>query len=467
MHKILLIGNNKLTDGKLADYLAEHGFDIVRSNNLARLPVVLREVSAIIIENSKSSDSSFSSFIKDSRAIPTIVIDFNIPAKGIDRWLAGNMTYPAIKPTRRQIVFLLNKAIKDKQLYEEYDTMQEKLVESEKELSLLEKFSKSLATSLELHSIIDSIMKNITEITQAKKWSFYLFDEDFDKLHLEKTHKKSKSRGKKLSFKPGEGIVGWVAQEGVPVIIPDVRSDSHFCSEIKEGVIAAKKTFICVPLRSKGQIIGAIEVIDNKHNRPFSKYDLHIILKIVDYASLAIESALLYQKMAELAITDDLTKLFNSRYLNRTMETEISRCERYSTSVSLIFMDVDHFKDVNDHYGHLIGSKLLVEMGQILIKGLRAIDIVSRYGGDEFVVVLPQTPPSTATQIAERLRKLINRHVFLKGEGLNLKLTASFGIASYPESATSKDDLLRLADEAMYKVKNRTRDGVYTVSPSD
>jgi diguanylate cyclase (GGDEF)-like protein len=126
-------------------------------------------------------------------------------------------------------------------------------------------------------------------------------------------------------------------------------------------------------------------------------------------------------------------------------------------------MDVDHFKIINDNYGHLVGSKLLVEMGQLLLKSLRTVDIVARYGGDEFVIVLPQTPPNSAIQIAERIRKSVENNVFLKKEGYSLKLTASFGVASYPESASSKEELLRLADEAMYRVKYQTRNGVYAI----
>jgi diguanylate cyclase (GGDEF)-like protein len=126
-------------------------------------------------------------------------------------------------------------------------------------------------------------------------------------------------------------------------------------------------------------------------------------------------------------------------------------------------MDIDDFKKVNDGHGHLVGSKMLVEVGQILIRNLRSIDVVVRYGGDEFVIVLPHTPAAPATQIAERIRKSVEKNFFLEKDGYGLRITASFGVASYPGTARSKEELLRLADEAMYKVKYHTKNGVYSI----
>ena len=315
----------------------------------------------------------------------------------------------------------------------------------------------------DLAEIFTSVMKKVRSILNSDGFLVMLKDPELDALTVSVTSQRRRRafRNVRLSF--GERIAGWVAQKGRSVTVDDVKKDKRFKSEAFLHKDFGTHSLIALPIAGKDSLLGVLEVINREGSRYFTEDDLLFLSRIVKPLSVAIEKIILQQKMAELAITDDLTKLFNTRYLQRTLEIEIERCNRYGTSLSLIFMDLDFFKNVNDKYGHLIGSKVLVELGQLLLGRLRSVDIVARYGGDEFVIVLPQTSSHYAKQIAERLRRTISGSVFLKEEGLNIRVTASFGVASYPDRAKSKEDLLKLADEAMYKVKYRTRNGVYAI----
>ena len=166
------------------------------------------------------------------------------------------------------------------------------------------------------------------------------------------------------------------------------------------------------------------------------------------------------QRIHELTIIDDCTALYNARHLKFVLDAEIYRSTRYGHEFSVIFIDLDHFKQVNDVYGHLVGSKLLWMIGDILKSNLRLIDYAFRYGGDEFVVLLPQTSKANALRVARRVRDLLNSKVFFSEENLNIKVTASFGVATFPGDGRSHREILRWADEAMYLVKNTTRNNI-------
>ncbi len=178
-------------------------------------------------------------------------------------------------------------------------------------------------------------------------------------------------------------------------------------------------------------------------------------------ARLALINAERSAQAQSLIYIDDLTKLYNGRYLNVVLDREMKRSERYRNFFCVLFMDIDFFKRVNDAHGHLVGSRVLVEVGSVLRACVRYSDTVVRYGGDEFVVLLVETNADEAMIVAERMRKMVEAEPFVKEGGLGIRLTISIGIAAFPEHATTKQNLLNLADQAMYRGKESTRNVVY------
>ena len=180
-------------------------------------------------------------------------------------------------------------------------------------------------------------------------------------------------------------------------------------------------------------------------------------MSILDALSLPVASALANAvrigEAERLSQTDDLTKLHNARYLRQFLLNEIRRARRYGSSVAALFLDLDDFKRVNDAHGHLAGSHVLMEMAAVILSSIRDTDAVARYGGDEFVIVLPDTQMEVAGTVAERIREKIAHHEFNGGRNLKLSLTASFGVAAFPVHASSPQQLIACADTAMYEAK--------------
>jgi diguanylate cyclase (GGDEF)-like protein len=182
---------------------------------------------------------------------------------------------------------------------------------------------------------------------------------------------------------------------------------------------------------------------------------------LAGHLGLALRNLGKFAEVEDLAYLDDLTHLFNVRYLQLVLDQEIKSAEETKNSFSLLFLDLDYFKTVNDTHGHLVGSKLLVEVARVVKTCIRDKDVAVRYGGDEYVIVLRGTDSGGGLKVAERIRRTIETHQFLSREGYGLSVTTCIGVASYPEHAQDKQTLLDLADRAMYRGKKGTRNIIY------
>lgn len=350
-------------------------------------------------------------------------------------------------------------------LRQENKELRDALKQMKKELSFFIDVGKALTSTLELDKVLDIIMDNVQKLVRSEAWSLLLIDEERNDIYfaITKGRQPEGLQGQRLRL--GEGVAGWVAEKGTPLIVRDVSKDRRFSGYFKNNRrVDEARCVLSVPIINKKKTIGVLEIINKKDGTPFSKKDLELMLKLADQAAIAIERSNLYQKMSNLAITDDLTKLFNLRYLYRALDTEVKRCRRYKSTFSVIFLDLDSFKHVNDRHGHLVGSKTLVEFASILVSILRDVDIIARYGGDEFVIVLPHTSVEMAVKIAERIQADINKHVFLREDGLALRITASFGVAGYPDHTKDEIELLKLSDQAMYMAKSLGKNRVVLAS---
>jgi diguanylate cyclase (GGDEF)-like protein len=328
------------------------------------------------------------------------------------------------------------------------------------EVAVFQELGKALTSSLQLDQVLRTIMEKIDEFLRPDNWSLLLLDEAKQELYFELAVGKASQALKDVRIKLGQGIAGWVAQHGEVVIVPDTSKDTRFFGKVDEKTKMETRSIVAVPVRFRESCLGVIELINCVGPEGFDPRDLKLLEALSDFAAIALENARHVKRIHELTIKDDCTSLYNARHMGFILDTEIYRSQRYNYEFSIVFIDLDHFKQVNDTHGHLVGSRLLAEMGEALKTNCRLIDFAFRYGGDEFVILLPQTSKDNAIKVARRLHKLIRETVWLTKEGLNIRVTPSVGLAAYPLDSKTKEGLLHLADEAMYLVKNTSRDNV-------
>ena len=259
-------------------------------------------------------------------------------------------------------------------------------------------------------------------------------------------------------------IAEWVMQRGEEFVTADLPRDAR----VSDGAVGA---VIAFPLGCRGRRVGALVALDRVASSRAPRLApamLRAVRVQLEPASIALDNALLLKRAEALSVTDDLTHLYNSRYLNQVLRRETKRASRSGRPLSMLFIDLDGFKSINDTYGHLFGSRALVEAAAVIRGSARETDIVARFGGDEFALVLPDTGGEGAYAVGERIRERIAAYKFLAGDGLDIHLTASLGVATLPDAAASVEELVQAADKAMYQVKESGKNGIQAAAaPAD
>lgn len=264
------------------------------------------------------------------------------------------------------------------------------------------------------------------------------------------------SRGISASGMTGAlGLARWVLAHGREFTTADLRKDPR--------VTGAAGAAFGWPLRCRTHSVAALVVMERRAATVAPRFTpavAELLRAILEGPAQSLDNALRLGRAEALSVTDDLTQLYNSRYLNQVLRREAKRASRSGRPLSLLFLDLDGFKGINDRHGHQAGSRALVEAAGVIRRCARETDVVARFGGDEFAIILPDTGSEGAAAVGDRVRERMAAHPFLAGDGLTLRLTASVGVATLPDVAASAEELVRAADLAMYQVKESGKNGV-------
>lgn len=319
-------------------------------------------------------------------------------------------------------------------------------------------FSKAMVSAYDMETLLTAVLERIKILIPASNWSLLLVDPQTRELSFAVAVGVPLESLKGIRLQLGEGIAGTVAQTGEPIFIPDVDQDHRFSARADRATGFDTRSIIALPLLVRGEVVGVFEVVNVADERYFREKYLPLLTILADYVAIAVDNVRNLQKLQARTYIDEVTGFYNTRYLIAKLDHLIPRIREDGGHFSLVFLDLDNFKAVVDAHGHLLGSKVLAELARVIHGVLGPDDSLVRYGGDEFIILLPHRSQPEALALTHRLRHAINDARLLLDEGIHLQVTASYGVAAMPQDAQDREGLLLIADHAMFSSKGRGKD---------
>lgn len=321
------------------------------------------------------------------------------------------------------------------------------------ELDALKRITRNLTASLDLQEVLTAIAQEAMRlVNNAQDVQIFLYSGG--RLSFGTSLLRNGEMGKPFAEPRPEGLTHTVARQKQTIIVEDM--DSHPLFRDKRG--EWRGSIIGIPLRMGEEIVGVMNLARSQPG-PFSSSEIRLLDLLADQAAIAIHNASLHKTVRETALLDMLTGLPNRRALDERLDSEIRRAARTGLSFTVMMMDLDGFKTINDTYGHDVGDDVLRQIACALRETLRATDFLARYGGDELTLILPDTGWPEAEVVVDKIRDRLSRLPLRLPDRADLRLGISGGVAVFPRHAVTAAGLLRAADEALYRAKRRTRGG--------
>ncbi len=345
----------------------------------------------------------------------------------------------------------------EKRLLKLFNTLNQRTSELEKSQAHLEMIyenTRILASILEPDSVVKEVMRIMGSILQYKAYAVIFKDKWGNFYYRARYHGGQNNYHLKAIDVSRMELVRKVAEMGEPIIVKDMSGRQDVRPLDKKS-----RSTMLVPMTSHAHTNGLL-VAESDEIHSFAERDLQMLSVVARSAALALENSELHKKTEELTIIDELTETYNYRYFVQKLQEEKRRASRYDLALSLIMVDIDWFKKLNDTYGHEVGNFVLRRLSGIIQRCIRDVDIFARYGGEEFAVILPQTQREEAAVIGERIREQVESEVFEARQYGKLKVTVSVGVSSFPENGKSQEELVSVADQALYQAKGEGKNAV-------